>query len=165
MPDSIAPTNPDEFDAFLESIYEDYTDNDIERIKEEFVELLMGIARKTLNTEKVPRDCFTLILDLRTILSEIIGNGLRHGKNPTCKFRVNSRIIVAKVINVRCEEENGVFVNCGRGMTCIKELIMEHSDIRINHSHTENATVYKAFLHINLEDFTNHIKQHCTPKA
>lgn len=153
----------DEFQTMLDSVYDNYELENIEQIKSEFVEFLMKIAIEASGRDKISGECFALIEDLRTIFMEIISNGLLHGINPVYTLRRTDSKIIVKVVNKRAREDNGVHQNCGRGMTFIKELIMQHQDIKIVHAHAEDASVYRAFLVISLEDFVNHIKQHCTP--
>lgn len=154
-----------EFDEMLEGVYDNYELEDIEEIRNNFVEFLIDIATEAIGKKRISGECFTLIEDLRTIFGEIISNGLLHGIHPTYHLRKTDTRIIVRVVNQRVEEEDGVHQNCGRGMTFIKELIMAHKDIRIVHAHSEDANVYRAFLIISLQDFITHIKQNCTPKA
>jgi hypothetical protein len=155
----------DEFDDMLAAVYDNYVLENMEEIRSDFVEFLINIATEATDKKTISSDCFALIEDLRTIFAEIISNGLLHGIHPTYHLKKTDTKIIIKVVNQRIEKEDGVHQNCGRGMTFIKELIMAHRDIKIIHSHIEDADTYKAYLVISLEDFINHIKQHCTPQA
>ncbi|NTU69573.1 ATP-binding protein [bacterium] len=122
---------------------------DLSEIRISFQNFIIDYIKANLGEIDVDSHPEHLAYDLKEIFGEIIGNAVRHGTNACCVITQTDSRIVVRVSNEREEDTSDMFKECGRGLTMIKDYLIDHKDVNIVYLHKETAISYMSILIIN----------------